>query len=71
MVTTVDAATFMVVIVKFADVAPDFTVTVAGTEATAGLELDRTTAAPPAGAGPFKYTLLPPLGALPPKTLTG
>ena len=42
---------------NFADVAPDSTVTLEGTE-SAALELDSVTAAPAAGAGPVSSTEL-------------
>jgi hypothetical protein len=56
MVTGVDAATCVVVIVNFADVVPAGTVTLAGATA-AGDELWRVTTASPAGAGAFKVTV--------------
>jgi hypothetical protein len=72
-VTGVEAATGFVVIVKLGDlVFPAATVTEAGTAATAELELDKFTTAPPGGAGPFNTTtLLGDPGATPPITLAG
>ena len=73
MVTGVEAATGLVVIVKLGDfVLPAATVIEAGTEATAELELDKLTTAPPAGAGPFNTTtLLGDPGVTPPIMLVG
>lgn len=51
MVTGVDALTAAVATEKVAEAAPCATVTLAGTPAAEGLELDSDTAAPPAGAG--------------------
>jgi hypothetical protein len=71
MVTAVDVATALVVTGKVAVVAPAGTVTLplAGTEATAGLLLDRETTAPPLGAGPLRVTV--PVEGFPPVTLDG
>jgi hypothetical protein len=55
-VTGVDAATDVVVIVNLAEVVPAGTVTVAGATA-AGDELWSVTTASPAGAGAFKVTV--------------
>ena len=69
MVTVVDVATGLVVTVKVALAAAAGTVTLPmpGTEATAGLLLERETTAPPAGAGPFRVTV--PVAGVPPVTL--
>ncbi len=57
MVTGVEDATGVVVIVNLGEIlTPAATVTVAGTEATAGLELDKEMTAPPEGAGPLICT---------------
>ena len=69
MVTGVDAATTVVVIVKVTDVAPAGTVTLTGTDAAAD-ELCRVTIAPPAGAGAFRATLFR-VVATPPTVETG
>ena len=54
-----DVATEVVVMVKLGECTlPAATVTVAGTDATAGLELDKDTTAPVDGAGPFSTTIL-------------
>jgi len=55
-VTLVTAATLVVVMLNFADVAPAATVTVAGTVAAA-FELVNVTTAPLDGAAPFRYTV--------------
>jgi hypothetical protein len=56
-VTAVVAATFVVVIVNFIEVAPAGTTTVAGTAAD-GSELLKATTMPAGGAGAFRYTAL-------------
>src|SRR5206468_3182863 len=56
-VTVVDVATALVVTVNVALVAPAGIVTLPGTEATAGLLLERETAAPPLAAGAFKVAV--------------
>jgi hypothetical protein len=65
-VTAVEEATPVVVIVAAAEVEPAGMVTLAGMEATAVFELERLTRAPPAGAGPFSVAvaveLFPPTG---------
>ncbi len=58
--------TALVLIVKFAVVAPAVTVTLAGTVATVVLLLLSVTTAPPDGAGPLNVTV--PVGELPPVT---
>lgn len=68
MLTGVDAATALVAMLKLALVAPDATVTLAGTTA-AGLLLESVACAPPAGAGPLSVTV--PAAAVPPVTLAG
>jgi len=55
--------------VKPAVVAPDATVTLAGTAAIAGLSLERATTAPPAGAAALRITV--PAEELPPTTAVG
>src|SRR5947209_20496201 len=59
MVTVVDVVTALVVTAKVALVAPAGTVTLplSGTEATAGLLLEREITAPPSGAGPLSVTV--------------
>ena len=61
-------ATAVVVIVKFAEVAPEETLTVAGTVAEASA-LESVTMAPAPGALPFRVTV--PLDGFPPITLAG
>ena len=61
--------TVLVVTVKVALVAPEATVTLAGTVATAVLLLDSVTTAPPLGAAPLRVTV--PCEELPPVTLVG
>ena len=68
-VTEVDDATPLVVIVKLALVDPAGIVTLAGTCATGTLLLCRVTTAPPAGAAPFKVTV--PVELFPPTTDVG
>jgi hypothetical protein len=68
-VTEVDDATPLVVIVKLALVDPAGIVTLPGTCATGTLPLCRVTTAPPAGAAPFKVTL--PIELFPPTTDVG
>src|SRR5438309_2662034 len=69
MVTGVDAATALVLIVKFALLLPAGTVTLEETLA-APLLLESITCAPPAGAGPLKVTV-PVEDCRPPTTLVG
>src|SRR5437667_90406 len=69
MVTGVDAATALVLIVKFALLLPAGTVTLEGTLAAA-LLLESITCAPPAGAGPLSVTV-PVDDCSPPATLVG
>jgi hypothetical protein len=68
-VTEVAVPTALVLTVKMAFVAPGGTVTVDGTVATPVLLLERTTTAPPLGAGPFSVTVA--LDELPPVTVAG
>lgn len=68
-VTEAFEATPEVVIVKFAVVAPEATVTLAGTCAAAVLLLDRVTTAPPVGAAPANVTV--PVDDVPPSTELG
>jgi len=57
MVTTTGELTTDVVMVNSCEwVTPAFATTVAGTAATAGLELDKESVMPPVGAGPVKTT---------------
>ena len=69
MLTVALAATGVVVIVNVALVAPAATVTLAGTVAADVLLLVSVTAAPPAGAAPFKVTV--PVDEVPSVTLVG
>ena len=69
MVTGVDAATALVLIVKFALLLPAGTVTLEETLA-APLLLESITCAPPAGAGPLSVTA-PVDDCVPPVTLVG
>ena|SRR6184192_848561 len=70
MVTAVDAATALVLIVNVALVAPAATVTLEGTVAAAVLLLESATCAPPAGAAPLNVTV-PVEDCVPPITLVG
>ena len=67
--TAVWAATGTVVIVNVALVLPDATVTLGGTDATAGLALVRATVMPPMGALPVSVTV--PVELDPPVTVVG
>src|SRR5690348_15672068 len=69
MVADWSKATAVVAIGNVALVAPSGTVTVAGTDASCGLLLDRMTAVPPAGAGVLTVTV--PVDAPPPGTVAG
>src|SRR2546430_3034433 len=69
MVTGVDAATALVLIVKVALLLPAGTITLEGTLA-APLLLESITCAPPAGAGPLNVTV-PMDDCAPPITLVG
>jgi len=68
-VTGVEDETTKVVTVKVFVVVPAATVTLAGTVATAVLELERVTTAPPVGAAPLRVTV--PVDELPPTTVVG
>jgi hypothetical protein len=71
MVTGVEDETAVVVMVKYGEVfAPAATVTLLGTEATAGFELTSDTTTPLAPAGPVSVTLLL-VVETPPFTLEG
>ena len=63
------AATVKVVTVKFAEVEPLATVTLAGTVAAPVSELERMTVAPAGGAAPVRVTV--PVDGLPPATVAG
>ena len=67
MFTTVATRTSTVVIEKFAVVLPAGTVTLLGTEAINGNELERETTAPPDGAAPLSVTV--PCREMPPMML--
>ena len=68
-VTTVLLFTEAVVMVKFADVFPASTFTVAGTLAFVGLLLDTLTVMSPAGAG--AVSVIVPIEVMPPRTVVG
>jgi hypothetical protein len=68
-VTVVCEATLVVVMVKVAVVEPCGTVTLAGTEATEGFELERSTVLPPGGAALLRVTV--PVAEVPPGMLAG
>ena len=68
-VTTVEKTTVFVVTVNVAVVDPAGTVTLGGTVVAFVLLVERATAAPPAGAGPFKVTV--PVEEEPPGTDVG
>jgi hypothetical protein len=68
-VTDVATGTVVVAIVNGALVDPAAMLTLPGTEATLGFELDKATTTPPCGAGPFRLTVAPTL--FPPCTLPG
>ena len=70
MVTGVDAVTGDVVMLKAAVIAPEGTVTVAGTPAAVELELVSVTTAPEDGAGRFSVTVFV-VVAVPPVTVPG
>ena|SRR5438309_794475 len=69
MVSVVDAATALVVTAKVALLVPAGIVTLSGTEATAGLLLDKEMRAPPLGAGPLSVAV--PVEGVGPMTLVG
>jgi hypothetical protein len=69
MVTSMELATGVVVIVNVAVVLPLATVTLAGTLATDALSLLSCTTTPPVGAGPLNVTV--PWEDVPPVTLVG
>ena len=69
-VTGVETVTCAVVMLNVAYVAPAATLTVAGTAAVTGSELERLTTAPPVGAGPFRFTRWD-VEAVPPATEAG
>jgi len=69
MVTDVEVVTLLVLTVNVALLAPETTVTLAGTVAAAVLLLEREMAAPPLGAGPLRVTV--PIEGDPPVTLAG
>jgi hypothetical protein len=69
MVADVENTTTLVLIVNVALVEPAGMVTLPGTVATDVSLLDSDTAAPPAGAGPFRVTV--PTEELPPVTVDG
>ena len=70
MLTDVEAVTLLVLTVNVALLAPETTVTLAGTVAVDVLLLERETAAPPVGAGPLSVTV-PVEVCTPPVTLVG
>jgi hypothetical protein len=70
MLTVVDAATALVLIVNVALVAPAATVTLDGVLATFVLLLESVTTAPPEGAAPLRVTV-PVEDCVPPTTLVG
>jgi len=69
MVEVAEEETVTVVIVKVAEVAAAGTTILAGTWATAELELVRVTVAPPVRAGPLRVTVA--VEVFPPDTLVG
>ena len=68
-VTFVDEATLKVEIWNVAEDDDEGTVTLPGTDATLGFELESVTFAPAAGADPLRVTV--PVEAVPPATLAG